>query len=481
VKFLSKINKENYVAFFICFLFFIAYLILILVKHFHFGTGYDLSIVDQIVWKYSQFKAPITSIQFYPFTSLLTDHVELIYILIAPFYWFYNNVLTLLVLQTLLVSFSGIPIYFLARKKGINLWLSFSLLVSYLMFYGIQNALWSDAHSLAFGASFLAWLIYFLNSKNMRWIFITFFLTIICKEDMAFLTLLIGFIYFLIYRNRTAAYLVGLSLVYLFAIFYVYFPHFTHDGYRYMAKGGLFSDLNVSYYYDSFDKRSVIFYSVAWFGLLPLLAPLFLLPAFGDVTHYFIFGHLVTGAQGLFEHYRITLAPLLVLPTIIVISKYKRLNTKLVATYIIIFALIFQYVLHLPLSYLGKKWFWHEPEAVKNIQTIIKDLPKDASVVSQNNIIPHIAHRDQVFTLWPDKKNFTNNSPCGKLTCNWFRWAGKPEFLVVDTASDWDIRHLLANRPDFIDGLNNLKKQGIIKQYRQSGTTTLYKIIKIPD
>jgi len=109
--------KKNKRAIFICLLFFAAYTTLALIKHAHYLSGYDLAIADQVVWKYSQLKAPITTIQSYTFTSLLTDHVEIIYLFLAPFYWLYNNPATLLVLQALFVSFSGLPVYLLAKQK----------------------------------------------------------------------------------------------------------------------------------------------------------------------------------------------------------------------------------------------------------------------------------------------------------------------------------------------------------------------------
>lgn len=478
---MHKLKHEITAATIVCFFFFIAYSVLSIVRHLHYGSfGFDLGLTDQVIWKYSQFKAPITTIHYYPFTSLLTDHVELIYILLAPFYWLYNNVLTLLILQTFVVSSSGIAVYLLARKKKLNSWVSYTLLCSYLMFYGIQNALWFDVHSTAFGASFLAWFIYFLDSDNRLWTLITFFLTISSKEDFTLLTCLVSVAYFIVKRKRIAFLLIILSVVYFIAIFYVYFPHFTHDGYRYMSKGNFFQNVFISNFYDSSDKRSVIVYSLSWFGFLPLLSPVFLIPAIGDISHYFFFKELVR-AQGLFEQYRITLAPLLILPTIHTLSKYKRLHSNLMAAYIIFIMLFLQYFLHLPLSYLTKSWFWHESTSVKKINTIISFIPSSASVVAQNNIISHISHRNDVFILWPEKKSFHKNSPCKKSTCNWFRWAGKPNYLLIDTASDWDIRHLLANRDDYIDGLHNLEVAGVIKEYKKIDSAVLYSIYKNPN
>lgn len=468
--------------FLICFFFFIAYSLLSLIRHAHFGSfGFDLGIVDQIVWKYSQFKAPITTIQFYPFTSLLTDHVELIYILLTPFYWIYNSPYTLLLLQTLFITFSGIPVYFLARRRNISIPLSLSLLIGYLSFYGIQNAIWFDVHSIIFGVSFLPWFVYLFETKKSHLAFIPFFLSIISKEDVALLTFLISIVLFITTRKKLSLIFAALSVLYLIVLFVVYFPHFTQDGYRYDNTGGLFADVHLNYLYDSPEKRDVYVYSFGWFGFLSLLSPLFLIPALGEIAHYFIFGNNISAAQGLFMHYRASLAFLLVWPCIETIKRFKKLNSLVIACVILLIVSLLQYKLHVPLTYLSKAWFWQEPESVKNIRESISHLPKDASVVAQNNIVPHIAHRDEVFTLWPEQKKQNETVHCNNEMCSWFRWSGNPKYLLVDTASTWDARHLLTNRDEFIQGIKNLENNKFIKKNYEKGTVVLYIIEKNPN
>ncbi len=136
----------------------------------------------------------------------------------------------------------------------------------------------------------------------------------------------------------------------------------------------------------------------------------------------------------------------------------------------------------MPLSYLSKQWFWTEPSGVKHINIIRSAyLPRDASVVAQNNIVPHISHRDAVYSLYPERKQFKKKSPCGQPECNWFRWYDHPELLFVDTSPEWDARHLFIDRDKFIDGLKNLEKAGVITKYKQAGSTVLYKVNKNPD
>lgn len=474
--------KSFWKALLLIFLFTLAYSLLGLIKHNHFLSGYDLAVSDQVMWKYAFFHNPLTTIHAYPFTYMMADHVEFIFIFLAPLFWIWNDVRSLILVQSLFFCLSGIPLYLLAKKKGVSELLSLTLLFSYLFFFGTQNALWNDVHSNVFGTAAIAWMLYFVEIKNVWAIAISFFLAITAKEDMAFLTGAIGFVYFFTKQKRLASILMGASLLYLFLVFVVYFPHFTPQGYRFSSHEPLLQNLNPLYFADTLSKRQIIMYSLGWFGFLPLLAPLYLLPWLADLFHFFVIGHTVESASEIFLHYRISLAPLLLWPTIIVLGKWKKLQHPVLAVYLILCAIAIQYVLHLPLSYLTKSWFWHTPASVASINRILTYLPPTASVVSQNNITPHIGHRDLIFTLWPEVRTYTSivDSPCGKELCRWFHWAGNPQYMIVDTGPDWDIRHFLANRPDFLEALHNFETMGKIHVYKREGTTTLYKILQKP-
>ena len=82
--------------------------------------------------------------------------------------------------------------------------------------------------------------------------------------------------------------------------------------------------------------------------------------------------------------------------------------------------------------------------------------------------------------MYPETKQFTSHSPCGKPTCDWFRWEGNPKYLFIDTSPEWDARHLLTDRDTFIRGLANIEKAGIVTKYKQSGTAVLYIVKKHP-
>lgn len=474
----TYLNKGNIFIFLTIVGFFVAYLILSIVKHNHYLSGFDLAVVSQYTWLYSGFKAAISTTNNYPFTPSFYDHLEFIYIFLSPFYWLFSDARTLIILQALFISLSALPLVFLMKKYKINTYVLWAILISYLSFYGIQNAIWDDVHSLVFATTFLAFFIYFLD-KGSRWATVLFFfLAILTKEDIAILTFLISLSHFIFTRKKFNLLLMFLSFAYFYAAFFLWFANLPIK--ENVGQNGSLSGLNLYGFIDNNDKRSVIAYSLGWFGFLPLLSPTFLLPALGDLAHYFLLGEIMAKAQTIFMHYRVTLSILLVYPAIMTVAKYKFLNRKYFAFYILFFALLLTYFSHSPLTYLTKQWFWSKPSGVENINQLLKYLPKDATVVSQNNITPHISERSSVFTFWPEIKTFPKNSPCRKLTCNWFRWAGNPEYLIIDTSPQWNILNLLTTRENYLDGLNNLRKVGVIKIYKQVGSATLYKIARKP-
>ncbi len=473
-----KFLKDYYPAIIIFGIFAISYLLLAIIKHNNYLTGYDLSIIDQAIWKYSQFKNPITTTHVYYDTPIYIDHLELIFILIAPLYWLFNTVLTLIVLQVIAVIGSGVAILLLCKIYKLTTFVSYAITISFLSFFGIQFSIWSDVHSLLFALVFMSWYVYFLEKKYTKSSLLFLVLAIACKEDIALLTLIISFVYFIKRKDRTTLIFSALSLVYLGILFFIYFPTVVPDGYRFANSGGLLSDINPTYLLNTPDKQKSFLYSLGWFGFIPLAAPLYLLPFLGDLSHYFVIANGVTRTENIFLHYRSTTALFLTIPTIIFISRHKKLNNWKVGLYLLLCAAFFQYYLHLPLSYLTKNWFWEKNNDASNISKMIALLPSNASVATQNNIAPHIAHRDQIFLLFPNQKDFTVDSPCKATTCRWFRVGDTPSYLLIDRGDSWNILHYLGTREEFLEGIDNLEKNGNIKLLQNNGTSYLYKIVK---
>ena len=243
----------------ICLAFFAAYLVLTFVRYFHYQSfGYDLGINDQTVWRYSRFELPVSTIAPYPDKSKLYLHVELIYALVAPFYWIWSARRMLLIVEIAIVCSGGIALYFLARHKKISYPVSVASVISYLAFFGVQNAIWFDVHSITFAAGFLCWLLLFLEKKRFGWATVFFLLALTSKENVGVITFCIGVIYYLQQRNTISAFIAIASAMYVGFIYFIYFPHIIQMTYLYQNSGGLLSNLNPISLVDTVEKIKTI-------------------------------------------------------------------------------------------------------------------------------------------------------------------------------------------------------------------------------
>ena len=190
----ATIKKQRYLfaVVLMALVFFTAYSVLTIVRHDHYQSfGYDLGINDQLVWRYSTFQSPTVTVAPVPDRTKFVEHVELIYSLIAPFYWIWSSRQMLLLVQAAIISSGAIAIFLLARSKKLHPLIQLAIPFSYLTFYGLQNAVWFDVHSASMAAGILAWFIYFLETKNQRLTVLFFLIAITAKENIAFITLFI--------------------------------------------------------------------------------------------------------------------------------------------------------------------------------------------------------------------------------------------------------------------------------------------------
>ena len=82
----------------------------------YYGYGYppfDLSIFDQGMWLLTHFHVPFVTVMG---RNLFGDHTSFILLLFAPFYRLFPEPQGLLMLQTLAIACTAIPIYVLAQK-----------------------------------------------------------------------------------------------------------------------------------------------------------------------------------------------------------------------------------------------------------------------------------------------------------------------------------------------------------------------------
>lgn len=207
-----------------------AYALISLLRHWRFGSGYDLGIFDQAVWLLSRFEAPRSTISGY--ANIFGDHFSPILALLAPLYWLAPAPETLLIVQAVLLGASIVPVYLFLRDR-LSMGQSLVLCGAYGCFWGLQRTALSDFHELAFAPLLTATAI--LAISRGRWTLLWIVSAMLCgvKEDL--IPLVCAFGLYLVYLGeyRRGAMLATSALVAFVAVIFVVIPWFGGGGWAY--------------------------------------------------------------------------------------------------------------------------------------------------------------------------------------------------------------------------------------------------------
>lgn len=405
---MKKFNKEYLLLSIILSLFFIIFSTISLHRYWQYSTWYyDFGIFYSAISAVSQAREPI--IDHYVFTdqNILGDHFHPIIFLISPLLLIFKGGETLLIAQTLFVTLSGIFIYLIAKEIFKNSIESFSMLIIYLSFIGLHNALITEFHEIALLPLPLTMFFYGMVKKKISFYSIGLLGTLLTKETLFFIPLWFGFLIFL--KNKDLWRKIGLATILissLYAIIIIKFiiPLFNGQGYYYLDNT---ITANKTYILDNLSIKS-IFKTFTSFGFLPLLSPETLIPVlFNWLMRISRFGNFDLGM-----HYNAEIAPTLALSSIYGWKRLKMISPKRINYNIIIVLLaIFSYlyssqVLKSPILLFTNNGFYQNTKNFAFLNKLIEQIPNDGIVMAQTNIASKIANRKHVYMLRDDYYNF---------------------------------------------------------------------------
>jgi uncharacterized membrane protein len=382
-------------------------------RHMHFETSaFDLGIFDQAIWHYSRFEAPASTIRGYD--NLLGDHFHPILALAAPIFWVWNDVRALLVLQSVLLVGSSLPVYWAARRYFEPV-VAAAWMVSYLLFWGLLGAARFDFHEVAFAVPLIALACALLLADRDLLALVPILSLLLVKEDLALLVAAFGLVYLLKRRWATGAALLAVGVAAFFVITEVLIPKLSNGlDFRYWSYSA-FGDspgaagrtilrrpwLLVTEAVNAHDKLSTGFFMLAPFAFLSLLSPLvvLLLPLvaerlYSDNTNFW----------GRNFHYTATAAPIL---AIAAIDGLRRIRDRFgieprrlraVAALLVVLAFLGNYP-RLAFGDVMRPSQWTLSADERNGRDILNAIPPHAAVIAQDALAPHLTHREKIWVL----------------------------------------------------------------------------------
>ena len=380
----------------------------------NFGmSAFDVGIHVQAIWKLSTGRGLFNTVRGLPIWG---DHCWFIMLLYAPLYWFVPRVETLLVLQSFGLALGALPLAAIVlRRKGGSL-AAIVFAMAWLLSPPLQNMNLENFHPEVLAAPFLLWSVERAEARKWRGYWIAIGAALLCKEDVALTTFLLGFWVFS--KNRRAGILTMLiSLVWFFLCMKVFLPYFNDHGFFRFQNGYWFSrfwqhKLDPGFYWATIKQARVQIY--AWQLGLPLLFLFLLQPLLAAAALPAFMVNVLSGNDYLISidyHYNFQTLPMLFGASALSFSwLLQKTKDNPFPAYIILAGILAASV------WANEKW---SLLPVKNIQARVSRqinffkksgteqrfmdlaalLPQDPDVpiAVSHNLLPHLAHRSKVY------------------------------------------------------------------------------------
>ena len=378
--------------------------------------GWDLGFFDQLLWQVNRgnfnFISTIGDI------NILGDHFQPIIYLLAPLYWFWDDVRIILIAQVLLVTAAAVPLFLLAKRKIKSDSAALAIAVAYLLFSGTQFTITNEFHQSAFIPLLLSLGLYWLEIGRKQRGVMTLLSLLLVKEELALLLAALGLMYLCVKRIKEGLILLTVGTASFFILINWLIPALSSQGkyihFGYGSLGETPVEVAIVTAGNPIDvlerfispkvKMEQVVSSLVSFGGLPILSPVSLIPVAEQYAVRFLDDRNIHRWINN-NHYSAPLGPLLAYGTIMSISfllrsdPAKRGRTFLLSLYLVFVSVVTAGVLKTPIWIVFKPQLYFTPQWVEDADRLVAAVPAGVGVAANNSLAPHLTHRDKLYLL----------------------------------------------------------------------------------
>lgn len=189
-------ERSEIILYLLIILYAVIFSCLTIFRYYAFKTrAWDLGIFTQSLWttlNADKFLYHTCELFINPSGSFFGVHFSPILFFVLPLYWILSTPETLLALQSLILPLAAVPIYKLAKEYAGGRVVGLVFAGAYLIYPSTQFVNWYDFHVQAFLPLFFGWAVYYIIKENWSRFFLFFFLSLMCEEHAAWITLAMG-------------------------------------------------------------------------------------------------------------------------------------------------------------------------------------------------------------------------------------------------------------------------------------------------
>jgi uncharacterized membrane protein len=384
---------------------------LIWLRHARFATfDFDLGHHDQAIWLLAHGKGFIT-VSGMP---VLGHHLTLAYFAVAPLYWLGGGPQLLDLLQTAALALSAVPVFLYARDRLGNEWLALTFGVAWLLNPTVQWLCWEAWHPETMAIPFLlmAWLM--ASRKRHVWYWIFLLVSLTWKEDIALAVVGLGIVLLVRRQRRLGVLTMAVGAAWFIFAFGVAMPAFNGGTNQAMIFYGELGDspgelikttfTNPTMVIDRLQDNDALGYArdlLAPFAFTALLAPLLLVPAVPQ-----FFANILTNLNFFWSiqfHYAAIIVAFVAIASIDGVARLKSLPLRRFAVGAVAAAALATSVAWgmSPISTQYRTGYWALDANVRQgeLEAAVDEVPSGASVSATYNLVPHLSHREQIYTF----------------------------------------------------------------------------------
>jgi uncharacterized membrane protein len=457
-------------------------------QHNSFHTNaLDLGKFDQMIWYASRGQQPYSTLTN---QSFIHGHFSPIFALYAPLYWIWDNIRLLFILQSILLGSAGFLIYWFFREEAPMLGLA--VFLGYLMHPSLHQVNLVEFRRITGAVLATSFCIYHLLRRNYGWMMLGLAIALLCKENMAFLAIGLGLYIMLVHHSfAIGGGVTILGVAWMMLIPFVVVPatggtyraakkYFKHLGSTPIEMlQTIFQSPQIPLHYALRPKRWKAIFDLSWpTSFLFLLAPelaIFVAPFLG----YLLISRSTSMGQ-LEAWYPSVMLPLLYWSVAVGVSRLHDRWRK--------YALI-----ALLVTGLGG-WFWLSDARPlrwsreitahhRHIETVLRQIPREATVAAQDPLVPHLSHRKQIYLFPWIPQNLQLDYIVLDRAMNTYplvRATYRSRFYDLLAGTDYDIEHQADNFYVFryADGVSPAVMRS--EQWGESFTLTGYSVAVAP-
>jgi len=408
------LNKLSYVYYYLLFTFLVIVVIVMTVlpvlRHINFRTyevdlGYLTSIVHET--------ASLNILYFRHYTgSYIMFHFAPVLILIAGIYLIFKSPVVLLVIQSLTVYASILPLIWMIKRENKLSFNKFCIIFSLILYPALAYLCLDDFHPVTLGLLPLFVMIYAIQSNNKKLLLYSCAVSFIIEEEIVLCALLLLIYNFLFNKKfkKLYVFLIVSTIFYLISILsimkQVRLPTEQYTGLLVMQKYGNSVGEIIFTFIKSPAKLLKVFNNNALNYVFKLLVPFSLFPIFG--IEFFLVGAPVflinlMGERGSLRlityHYTAYLIPFIFLAFIKGYNRLSKLNPQ-AAGISLLTATVLSYIILSPLPFSNRfdiklytpDSLTHAINSALNIVLENSDRNKTIIFFNEPGIGPHLAH-----------------------------------------------------------------------------------------